>query len=100
MWQVRVTVSRRAAAAEADFAPLNGAPERAFGGVVGRFYTFLVEEGKESSALAKNPLRFCCCECPFGGHFEKFVSRGSKLMLSAMRPNHHNCAATLAGAGL
>jgi hypothetical protein len=38
----------RAAAAEADLAPLNGAPERAFGGVVGRFYTFLVEEGKES----------------------------------------------------
>src|ERR1019366_3014697 len=38
----------RTAAPETDFAPLNGAPERAFGGVVGRFYTFFVEEGKES----------------------------------------------------
>ncbi len=38
----------RAAAPETDFAPLNGAPERAFGGVVGRFYAFFVEEGKES----------------------------------------------------
>jgi hypothetical protein len=37
----------RAAAPEADLAPLDGAPECAFGAVVGRFHALFVEEGEE-----------------------------------------------------
>jgi hypothetical protein len=40
-------------------------------------------------ALAENPPGFCCLRCPFGGHFSVSDAQGCKLMLSAMRPNHH-----------
>jgi len=38
----------RAAASETDFAPLHGAPQRAFRRVIGRLHTFLIEKREES----------------------------------------------------
>jgi len=37
----------RTAAAEAELAPLDGAPERSFGRVVGRFHAFVAQKGEE-----------------------------------------------------
>lgn len=38
----------RAAASKTDFAPLHGAPQRAFRRVIGRLHTLLIEKGEES----------------------------------------------------
>ena len=69
----------RAAASEANLAPLHGATQRSFGDVIGRLNAFVAQEGEESFEVLQQ------CQCEIGDVFvaavEIAVGQREELLL-------------------